>query len=139
MEVVHIKKILLRNLLIYIGLHCVRRSSWTVTTLATLTYNFFNDFALTVFSNMCVFGTRKLCTYVKAVLFLDVFNFLKKMFQVAILVNINVILENVLTTLLFVIKLWTAPMIIQMKETVLRQVRLFKVHTFENKIQRPLR
>ena len=37
MEVVRIKKILARNLLIYIGLHCVRRSSWTVTTLATLT------------------------------------------------------------------------------------------------------
>ena len=62
--------------------------------------------------------------YVKAVLFLDVFNFLKKMFQVAILVNINVILVNVLTTLLFVIKLWTVPMITQMKETVLPQVRL---------------
>ena len=36
MEVVRIKKILARNLLIFIGLHCVRRSSWTVTTLATL-------------------------------------------------------------------------------------------------------
>ena len=36
MEVVCIKKVLARNLLIYIGLHCVRRSSWTVTTLATL-------------------------------------------------------------------------------------------------------
>ena len=36
MEVVCIKKILVQNLLIYIGLHCVRRSSWTVTTLATL-------------------------------------------------------------------------------------------------------
>ena len=36
MEVVRIKKILAQNLLIYIGLHCVRRSSWTVTTLATL-------------------------------------------------------------------------------------------------------
>ena len=36
MEVVSIKKILTWNLLIYIGLHCVRRSSWTVTTLATL-------------------------------------------------------------------------------------------------------
>ena len=62
--------------------------------------------------------------YVKAVLFLDVFNFLKKMFQVAILVNIDVILVNVLTTLLFAIKLWTVLMIIQMKETVLPQVRL---------------
>ena len=36
MEVVRVKKILAQNLLIYIGLHCVRRSSWTVTTLATL-------------------------------------------------------------------------------------------------------
>ena len=36
MEVVRIKKILARNLLISIGLHCVRRSSWTGTTLATL-------------------------------------------------------------------------------------------------------
>ena len=36
MEVVGIKKILAQNLIIYIGLHCVRRSSWTVTTLATL-------------------------------------------------------------------------------------------------------
>ena len=36
MEVVRIKKILVRNLFIYIGLHCVRSSSWTVTTLATL-------------------------------------------------------------------------------------------------------
>ena len=36
MEVVCIKKILAKNLLIFIGLHCVRRSSWTVTTLATL-------------------------------------------------------------------------------------------------------
>ena len=36
MEVVRIKKILAQNLLIYIGLYCVRRSSWTVTTLATL-------------------------------------------------------------------------------------------------------
>ena len=40
MEVVRIKKILARNLLIFIGLHCVRRSSWTVTTLATLLCNF---------------------------------------------------------------------------------------------------
>ena len=31
-----IKKVLAQNLLIYIGLHCVRRSSWTFTTLATL-------------------------------------------------------------------------------------------------------
>ena len=36
MEVVCIKKILAWNLPIYIGLHCVRRSSWTVTTLAIL-------------------------------------------------------------------------------------------------------
>ena len=36
MEVVRIKKLLAHNLLIYIGLHCVRRSFWTVTTLATL-------------------------------------------------------------------------------------------------------
>ena len=36
MEVVCIKKILARNLLIYIYLHCLRRSSWTITTLATL-------------------------------------------------------------------------------------------------------
>ena len=36
MEVVHIKKILARNLLIYIGLHCLYRSSWTATTLAIL-------------------------------------------------------------------------------------------------------
>ena len=43
MEVVRIKKILAWNLLIYIGLHCVRRSSWTVTTLATLIYNFAYD------------------------------------------------------------------------------------------------
>ena len=33
---VRIKSILARNLLIYLDLHCVRRSSWTVTTLATL-------------------------------------------------------------------------------------------------------
>ena len=39
MEVVHVKKILAQNLFIYIGLHCVRRSSWTVTTLATLILN----------------------------------------------------------------------------------------------------
>ena len=38
MEVVCIKKILAQNLLIYIGLHCVRRSSWTVTTLANLVF-----------------------------------------------------------------------------------------------------
>ena len=38
MEVVRIKKILAWNLLIYIGLHCVRRSLWTVTTLATLVH-----------------------------------------------------------------------------------------------------
>ena len=37
MEVVCIKKILVQNLLIYIYLHCVRRSSWTITILATLT------------------------------------------------------------------------------------------------------
>ena len=36
MEVVRVKTILAQNLLIYIGLHCVRRSSWPVTTLATL-------------------------------------------------------------------------------------------------------
>ena len=36
MEVVRIKKILAWNLLIYIGLHCVNRSSWIATTLATL-------------------------------------------------------------------------------------------------------
>ena len=71
---------------------------------------------------MCFWDPKTV--YVKAVLFLDVFNFLKKMFQVAILVNINVILVNVLTTLLFVIKLWTVPMITQMRETVLPQVRL---------------
>ena len=41
MEVVCIKKILSRNLLIYIGFHCVRRSWWTVTTLATLTINIY--------------------------------------------------------------------------------------------------
>ena len=40
MEVVRIKKILAQNLLIFIGLHCVRRSSWTVTTLATLMEGF---------------------------------------------------------------------------------------------------
>ena len=33
LEVVRIKKILALNLLIYIGLHCVRRSSWTLATL----------------------------------------------------------------------------------------------------------
>ena len=38
MEVVCIKKILAWNLLINIGLHCVRRSSRTVTTLATLVW-----------------------------------------------------------------------------------------------------
>ena len=32
------QKILLQNLLIYIGLHCVRRSLWIATTLATLTF-----------------------------------------------------------------------------------------------------
>ena len=36
LEVVCIKKILAWNLLIYISLHCVRRSLWIVTTLATL-------------------------------------------------------------------------------------------------------
>ena len=36
MEVVCIKKVMAQNLLIYIGLHWVRRSSSTVTTLATL-------------------------------------------------------------------------------------------------------
>ena len=36
MSVVCIKKILVRNLLIYIPLYCVSRSSWIVTTLATL-------------------------------------------------------------------------------------------------------
>ena len=36
MEVVRIKKILARNLHIYISFHCVKRSSWIVTTLATL-------------------------------------------------------------------------------------------------------
>ena len=44
MEVVRVKKILARNLLIYIGLHCVRRSSWTVTTLATLVQNLTRQF-----------------------------------------------------------------------------------------------
>ena len=44
MEVVRIKKILARNLLLFIDLHCVRRSSWTVTTLATLTYIHNKDF-----------------------------------------------------------------------------------------------
>ena len=39
MEVVRIKKILAQNLLIFIGLHCVRRLLWTVTTLATLMYS----------------------------------------------------------------------------------------------------
>ena len=33
------QKILMRNLLIYIGLHCVRRSLRTITTLATLMLN----------------------------------------------------------------------------------------------------
>ena len=33
------QKILTRNLLIYIGLHCVDRSSWSATTLATLMQN----------------------------------------------------------------------------------------------------
>ena len=36
MEVVRIKKILVRNILIYIGLHCVRRSLWIATTSTTL-------------------------------------------------------------------------------------------------------
>ena len=36
MEVVCIKKILVRNLLIYIPLYCVSRLLWIVTTLATL-------------------------------------------------------------------------------------------------------
>ena len=35
-EVVCIKKILARNLLTFIGLHCVNRSSWSATTSATL-------------------------------------------------------------------------------------------------------
>ena len=38
MEIILIKKILARNLLIYIGLHCVNRLMWTTTTLATLVY-----------------------------------------------------------------------------------------------------
>ena len=38
MEVVAIEKILVRNLVIYIYLHCVRRLSWSATTLDTLTY-----------------------------------------------------------------------------------------------------
>ena len=46
MEVVRIKKILARNLHIFIGLHCVRRSSWTVTTLATLQQVFVTSFTL---------------------------------------------------------------------------------------------
>ena len=29
-----------RDLIIYIALHCVRRSSWTVTTLATLVFSY---------------------------------------------------------------------------------------------------
>ena len=37
MEVVRMKRILTRNSLIYIGLHCVNRSLWITTTLATLT------------------------------------------------------------------------------------------------------
>ena len=36
MEVVRIQKILARNLLIFIGLHCVNRSLCSATTLATL-------------------------------------------------------------------------------------------------------
>ena len=36
MEKVRIKKILARNLLIYIGFHCFNSSSWSATTLATL-------------------------------------------------------------------------------------------------------
>ena len=36
MEVVRIKKILAQNLLIFIGLHFVNRSSWSATKLATL-------------------------------------------------------------------------------------------------------
>ena len=36
LEVVHIKKILVRNLLIYICLHCIRRSLWIVKALPTL-------------------------------------------------------------------------------------------------------
>ena len=38
-EVVAIKKILVWNLLIYIYLQCVSRSSWSATTLATLLYS----------------------------------------------------------------------------------------------------
>ena len=38
MDVVTIEKILVRNLLIYIYLHCVRRLSWSATYVATLAY-----------------------------------------------------------------------------------------------------
>ena len=39
LEVVRIKKILVQNLLIYIGLHYVRRSLWIGTIRSTLIYN----------------------------------------------------------------------------------------------------
>ena len=57
LEVVRIKKILVQNLLIYIGLHCVRRSSWTVTTLATLIQvsRLKNDY-----QNFTIFGNRNI-------------------------------------------------------------------------------
>ena len=60
MEVVCIKKILARNLLNYIGLHCVNRSSWSATTLTTLTKGFWtilselnSDTFQKLFSELC--------------------------------------------------------------------------------------
>ena len=44
MEVVRIKKILAWNLLIFIDLQCVNRSSWSATTLATLTRIYLANF-----------------------------------------------------------------------------------------------
>ena len=49
-----IKKILQWNLLTYIGLHCVRTSSWTVKTLATLFQGLWNQI-LTYFWCNCRF------------------------------------------------------------------------------------
>ena len=51
-EVVAIKKILVRNLLIYIYLHCVRRLSWSATYVATLTYNWLS--ILFLYESLCI-------------------------------------------------------------------------------------